>query len=238
MSRPDAPSTDSQLSASAFDHLLIELVPLSYRIVSQLSARDSALASQTSNLSLFSPRRHASRRTAPSTTSDAKPGPSSTIATTTAPAATEADEDEDDTAREAVFHRLDGQGYRVGQALAERFSPLTPRPSTPLDAIKFICKDLWTYLYKKQIDNLKTNHRGTFVLTDARFAPIARVSVDTRAGPKALETALRQAQPFLWWHCGVVRGALAALGVEVAVNAETQELPVAVFQVRVVGSKP
>lgn len=93
-------------------------------------------------------------------------------------------------------------------------------------------------MHRKQIDNLKTNHRGTFVLTDARFPPLARVSVDRKLGSRAAEAALAKAQPFLWWHCGVVRGALSALGIEVAVNAECQEIPVAVFQVRVVGSKP
>jgi len=28
-----------------------------------------------------------------------------------------------------------------------------------MDVIKFLCKDLWTILFRKQIDNLKTNHR-------------------------------------------------------------------------------
>lgn len=28
-----------------------------------------------------------------------------------------------------------------------------------LDVIKFICKDLWMIVFRKQIDNLKTNHR-------------------------------------------------------------------------------
>ena len=119
-----------------------------------------------------------------------------------------------------------------------RFSPLTARPTNHLDSIKFICRDLWTQVYKKQIDNLKTNHRGTFVLTDARFPALTRMSPDRRLGAGATEEALRLAQPYLWFHCGVVRGALQALGMDVVVNAETQELPVAVFQVRVVGAKP
>lgn len=34
-----------------------------------------------------------------------------------------------------------------------------PRFTDNLDVIKFLCKDLWTVLFKKQIDNLKTNHR-------------------------------------------------------------------------------
>ena len=34
-----------------------------------------------------------------------------------------------------------------------------PRFNDHLEAIKFICKDFWSELFKKQIDNLKTNHR-------------------------------------------------------------------------------
>ncbi|KAM4119354.1 hypothetical protein ACJW30_03G052300 [Castanea mollissima] len=34
-----------------------------------------------------------------------------------------------------------------------------PHFSDHLEAIKFICKDFWSELFKKQIDNLKTNHR-------------------------------------------------------------------------------
>jgi Transport protein particle (TRAPP) component len=28
-----------------------------------------------------------------------------------------------------------------------------------LDAIKFICKDIWAACWEKQVDNLRTNHR-------------------------------------------------------------------------------
>ena len=59
--------------------------------------------------------------------------------------------------------------------LQHRFSANRPRPQSPLDNIKFICKDLWPLLFRKQIDNLKTNHRGVFVLTDQRFQPISRL---------------------------------------------------------------
>jgi len=66
------------------------------------------------------------------------------------------DEEEE---REAVFWRLERIGYRVGQGLVERFSKDRPRFNDTLDAIKFLCKDLWTLLFRKQVDNLKTNHR-------------------------------------------------------------------------------
>lgn len=66
---------------------------------------------------------------------------------------------DDDEEREAVFYRLDALGHKVGQGLVERFSRDRVRMADTLDVIKFICKDLWTIVFRKQIDNLKTNHR-------------------------------------------------------------------------------
>lgn len=33
-------------------------------------------------------------------------------------------------------------------------------------------------VFKKQVDNLKTNHRGVYVLTDNAFRPLSRMSTD------------------------------------------------------------
>lgn len=38
-----------------------------------------------------------------------------------------------------------------------------------LDIMKFICKDFWKFVFQKQINNLKTNNRGTFILIDVNF---------------------------------------------------------------------
>lgn len=35
---------------------------------------------------------------------------------------------------------------------------------------------MWSALYQKQIDNLRTNHRGVFVLHDASLPPLRRMS--------------------------------------------------------------
>lgn len=48
---------------------------------------------------------------------------------------------------------------------------------------------------------------------------------------------LIQESQFLWFPCGVVRGALAAMGVNATVQAETSELPGAVFQIKTVPTK-
>ncbi|KAH8170751.1 transport protein particle (TRAPP) component domain-containing protein [Sarocladium implicatum] len=145
--------------------------------------------------------------------------------------AAEGDAGQDDEEADAVHHRLETQGYRVGQGLVERFSRDRPRFNDTLDVIKFLCKDLWSLVFGKNIDNLKTNHRGVYVLTDNHFRPFARMS--TEAGGQAVV----RAQPFLSFPCGVVRGALAALGIVATVHAETSELPGAVFQIKTIPVK-
>lgn len=122
------------------------------------------------------------------------------------------------------------------------------------------------------------------MLTDQRFQPISRVSVDRKAGVKATEETLGRAQavsfvvffspfdrfffrertagwllpsPFpmplpscprltdnaptkrqyLYFPCGIIRGALAGLGMDVTVHADSSEIPAATFQIKTRGAK-
>ncbi|KAG5440094.1 hypothetical protein PCK2_000606, partial [Pneumocystis canis] len=93
-----------------------------------------------------------------------------------------------DDQREAVYDKLELLGFKVGQRLIERFSRDKPRFMEPLDMIKFICKDLWMLLFKKQIDNLKTNHKGVYVLIDHSFPWFLRMSTKT-GGKDAIDKA-------------------------------------------------
>ena len=43
---------------------------------------------------------------------------------------------------------------------------------------------------------------------------------------------------FLYFPSGVVRGALAGLGIEATVSAESTEIPTATFQIKAKGAKP
>ncbi|CAF3435771.1 unnamed protein product [Fusarium graminearum] len=207
------------LSSSCLDFLLIELVPLAYRVTHD---RDAIASEQNSTTADAASTSHAV---------------SSSAAGIMAGAAARKDEEED---LDAVHYRLEMLGYRVGQGLVERFSRDRPRFNDTLDVIKFLCKDLWTLVFGKNIDNLKTNHRsitlmwdqGVYVLTDNVFRPFSRMS--TEAGGQAIV----RAQPFLWFPCGIVRGALAALGINTSVQAEINELPGAVFQIKTIPNKP
>ncbi|KAA6407201.1 MAG: hypothetical protein FRX48_09003 [Lasallia pustulata] len=133
--------------------------------------------------------------------------------------------------KEAAFRRLESLGFRVGLGLVERFSRDRPRFTDALDMIKFLCKDMWTLVFRKQIDNLKTNHRGVYVLSDHRFRPFVRMSMESSSA------AIVGAQPFLYFPCGVIRGALAGMGINATVQAETAELPGATFQIKTITAK-
>ena len=47
-----------------------------------------------------------------------------------------------------------------------RFTKDSPRFKDELEIMKYICKDFWTAVYKKQIDNLRTNHQVCIWLID------------------------------------------------------------------------
>ncbi|KAL8166625.1 hypothetical protein V2J09_008124 [Rumex salicifolius] len=131
--------------------------------------------------------------------------------------------------------RIEAIGYQVGQQLSERYTMERPRFTDHLEAIKFICKDFWTEIFKKQIDNLKTNHRGTFVLQDNRFRWFSNIStdpssdnmgssVDASESPVANKAA-QAASMHLYFPCGIIRGALTNLGISCAVSADISNLP-------------
>ncbi|XP_026189145.1 trafficking protein particle complex subunit 6b isoform X1 [Mastacembelus armatus] len=101
----------------------------------------------------------------------------------------------------------------------------TVRFKDELDIMKFICKDFWTCVFKKQIDNLRTNHQGIYVLQDNKFRLLNQLS----AGKQYLE----HAPEYLAFTCGLVRGALSSLGVKSIVTAEVSIMPACKFQVMI-----
>ncbi|XP_059914681.1 trafficking protein particle complex subunit 6b [Gadus macrocephalus] len=121
--------------------------------------------------------------------------------------------------------KLEAMGFRVGQGLIERFTKETPRFKDELDVMKFICKDFLTCLFKKQIDNLRTNHQGIYVLQDNSFRLLSQLS----AGKQYLEHAPK----YLAFTCGLVRGGLSDLGLKSVVTAEVAGMPACKFQVMI-----
>lgn len=118
---------------------------------------------------------------------------------------------------------LEGMGFRVGQGLIERFTKDSPSFKDDLDVMKFICKDFWINVFRKQVDNLRTNHQGTYVLQDNKFSLLTQFS----SGKQYLE----EAPKYLAYSCGLVRGALSNLGMDSVVTAEVSLMPSCKFQV-------
>ncbi|KAM9801598.1 trafficking protein particle complex subunit 6B, like [Neosynchiropus ocellatus] len=129
----------------------------------------------------------------------------------------------DSKERTACISALEGMGFRVGQGLIERLTRDSPSFKDELDIMKFICKDFWTKIFRRQIDNLRTNHQGTYVLQDNKFSMLTQLS----GGKQYLE----QAPKYLAFSCGVVRGALSNLGLDSVVTAEVSVMPSCKFQV-------
>uniref|UniRef100_A0A7N9C946 NTPase KAP family P-loop domain containing 1 n=1 Tax=Macaca fascicularis TaxID=9541 RepID=A0A7N9C946_MACFA len=86
---------------------------------------------------------------------------------------------------------LESMGFRVGQALGERLPRETLAFREELDVLKFLCKDLWVAVFQKQMDSLRTNHQGTYVLQDNSFPlllPMASGLQYLEEAPKHLGT--------------------------------------------------
>ncbi len=105
--------TATFLNSSCLDLLMIELVPMAYRIVNEIDVPSSPPTSPSQS------RAEKEKRGSGSVKSN----------TTGANGARKMDEDEE---RDAVFYRLEMLGYRVGQGLVERFVDSPPHPSPSL----------------------------------------------------------------------------------------------------------
>ncbi|XP_041354008.1 trafficking protein particle complex subunit 6b-like [Gigantopelta aegis] len=127
--------------------------------------------------------------------------------------------------KENSIAKLESLGYRVGQSLVERFTKDYPRFKDELDIMKFMCKDFWNAIYKKQVDNLRTNHQGVYVLLDNRFKFLTQIS----NGKQYMESAPK----YLAFPCGLIRGALSNFGINSIVTADVSAMPACKFQIQI-----
>ena len=129
--------------------------------------------------------------------------------------------------------KLEAIGFAVGHRLVERYTRDRPRFSDTLEIIKFICKDFWFEVYRKQIDKLQTNNRGVYMLLDNKLKLLARCSPNAARQDAAKQHGALYAQ----FPSGLIRGALHGLGVSAVVGVEVNELPACHFTVRIQKAK-
>lgn len=137
----------------------------------------------------------------------------------------------------AAAAALEAIGFRVGRQLAEKYSRDKARLGDTLEVIKFVCKDFWQVVFKKQVDNLKTNHRGIYVLQDNNFRWLARVAPTAAglSGPAKQEHLAKSAAPLLFLPCGILRGALTHLGLSCTVEGDARAWPGCAFTIKITG---
>ena len=121
--------------------------------------------------------------------------------------------------------KLERIGFATGYRIVERLTREWPRFKDELDTMKFICKDFWLAVHRKQIDNLRTNHQGVYVLLDNRFRFLSHMS----SGKQYLESSPQ----YLAYMCGMMRGALSNLGLNCVVTAEVTHMPACKFHIQV-----
>ncbi|XP_062503274.1 trafficking protein particle complex subunit 6b-like [Corticium candelabrum] len=121
--------------------------------------------------------------------------------------------------------KLEELGYRVGQGWIEKCTKDRAPFRDDLDVMKFVCKEFWMSIYNKQVDNLRTNHQGVFVLQDNTFHFLGRVSSSVQH--------TEESQMYLAFPGGMLKGALAAIGVNCSVGYEITSMPACKFTITV-----
>ena len=127
-------------------------------------------------------------------------------------------------AREMSAAKMERMGYSVGFRLCERLSQnrtfsasgkdqAMVAAAAQLEAVKFLCKEVWMEVFRKQIDKLQTNHRGVFVLKDLELRWLTRL-------PPNQEQSRVTAIQMLAFPCGIIRGTLSNLGIPAVVSCD------------------
>lgn len=140
-------------------------------------------------------------------------------------AASVLDEQERTVASEMSAAKLERIGYGVGYRLTERLAqhktwnslisqdPAAQTAAQQLEAVKFLCKEIWQSIFGKQIDKLQTNHRGVFVLKDLNMKWLSSF-------PSGSEISRVKAIQLLAFPCGFIRGCLSDLGIPAVVSCD------------------
>lgn len=136
-----------------------------------------------------------------------------------------------------VTIRVENYGYNLGLRLSEVLMYKISNPNISqnsstkivdvLDIMKFVCRDVWKNLYGKQMDNLRTNHRGTFVLVDNNYKLINNLN-----GSKTESDTLIKSSSYIWFPCGIIRGILMSFGIDANVTAEITAFPAVTFNIQ------
>lgn len=80
-------------------------------------------------------------------------------------------------------------------------------------------------MFGKQVDNLRTNHRGVYVVQDNKFCTLRSLAEG--------QQFVRESGALVAFPCGALRGALANLNVQAEVTAAIENLPAVKFNIHI-----
>jgi hypothetical protein len=157
------------IDAAAMDYLLIEMVATLRESAAVATTRQKKIEQEMAEAGLLPPPVPVPTALKRETARDSM----TSVVSRTGSASGKAAVDEEE---EPVRQRLESIGMHVGSNFTERSVFRSVRIlisdmpyyrlckdknifADTLDAIKFICKDVWAACWDKQIDNLRTNHR-------------------------------------------------------------------------------
>ncbi|KAH9487368.1 Trafficking protein particle complex subunit 6B [Psilocybe cubensis] len=209
-----------QIDGAVMDYFLIEMVATLRESAAVATARSKKIEQEMVDTGLIPP-------PMPVPSSLKKDSARDSVTSLTSKSGSASGKGALDEEEEPVRQRLEAIGMHVGSNFSERLCRDRAMFSETLDAIKFICKDVWAACWDKQVDNLRTNHRGVYVLQDNSFKPISRLSSwESRAD------AIKRARLYAAMPAGIIRGALQRLGYTGAVIPEITSMPQCTFQIK------
>jgi hypothetical protein len=82
--------------------------------------------------------------------------------------------------------------------------------------MRFICKELWMYLFGRYIGRLQSNGKGVYMMFDYKFHWFQSLDVSESIDKEAVEKYCSLA---LSWVCGVLKGVFKGIGKDSTIEA-------------------
>ncbi|CAE7636727.1 TRAPPC6B [Symbiodinium microadriaticum] len=137
--------------------------------------------------------------------------------------------------------KLRSTGFATGLRLITRLTASKIPITTERMVMKFVCKDLWTCLFKKPASRLQVDKQGRYLIQDTGFRwfesfPILPAESARAVSSSSEETSiLSELSELTTLHlalpCGLLQGALFGLGLERRILVEAAHPPSVTFTV-------
>ena len=137
-----------------------------------------------------------------------------------------------------MHQEIENVGVLLGRRIIDVITKdLSNVHQTQLDIVKYLCVQFWQYVFGKQIDNLKTNNSGTFVLYDTNKF-LGRISSQPLPNGQKNPDCLDRQITYSFYIVGLIKGALKNLGITgkgqpINVTIDKIDQPVQPFEIQI-----